>query len=204
MPFIGKVLRQVAPFMDKMFIALSAQSTDGTQEEVMKFIEENPGKVEFMFEYEKNPARLTNVRQFQADRTVQDWILFLDDDDYWPTDALESCLKELDKDSEILAYSVSPYQVVDENHYDASWHKKSFSKFLRKGVRYKGDWPRDMPCDDEGRCLYWKTHPKVKTLPYKFYHLALLKNHSFRNEEWASKYKYKVPSLAVFDKPFKI
>jgi len=195
MPFIGKVLRQVASLMDKMFISVSQLSDDGTLQEVMEFIGDNPGKVEFMQDGYTIPGQLTQLRQFQVDRTVQDWILFLDDDDWWPQDQLELCLKEIEKDDGTLAYSVSPYQLIDSWHYDTSWYNKSFSKFLKRTERlhYEGDWPRDLPCDDEGNALYWKTHKKVKILPYKFYHLALLKNHSFRQEDWAKKkYNYHI------------
>lgn len=206
MPFIGSVLRQVAPFMDKMFISVSQSSDDGTLQEVMNVIGENPGKIEFMEDGYTNPADLTKLRQFQVDRTKQDWILFLDDDDYWPRDQLELCLKELEKDDDILAYSINPYQLMDYEHYDASWYHKSFSKFLRRTdhLHYRGDWPRDLPCDDAGKPLYWKTHKRVKTLPYKFYHLALLKNHSFRHEDWAKSFIYKEGKKTKLDNPFYI
>lgn len=205
MPFIGKVLRQAAPFMDKMFISVSQSSDDGTLEEVMSFIGDNPGKVEFMQDGYTIPGQLTQLRQFQVDRTAQDWILFLDDDDYWQADQLELCLKELDKDENILAYSVNPYQVIDSWHYDSSWYSKSFSKFLKKtdGLHYRGAWPKDLPCDSDGNPLYWKTHKQVKTLPYKFYHLALLKGHSFRSEDWAKKkYNYHVGAPERFENEF--
>lgn len=193
MPFIGKVLRQVAPFMDKMFIAVSQYSDDGTIEEVMKFIQDHPNKVEYIMEGETNPAKLTAVEQFQVDRTMQDWILFLSDDDYWPADQLELCLKEVDKDPEILAYSVSPYQLLDWDTYDAEFSRKSFSKFLRKtdGLHYVGKWPAEMPCEGNGQMLYHKTNPRVKRLPYRFYHLSYLKNHSFRTEDWATHWAFK-------------
>lgn len=206
MPFIGKVLRQVAPFMDKMFVAVSHHSTDGTINEVMKFIGENPGKVEFIEEWETNPAKLTNLRNFQVERTKQDWILFLDDDDYWPQDQLKDCLNRLELDEETLSFSVNPYQLTSPKTYDESWlGKKFFAKFLRnKGLKYIGDWPDDWPCDEKGERLYWKTHPKADILPYYFYHLALLKPNSFRNEEWAKKYKYKVGRSAKLDSPLDI
>lgn len=207
MPFIGKVLRQVAPYMDKMFIAVSRYSSDDTKNEIMKFIGEGITQVEFMEEGETEPANLTRVRQFQVDRTKQDWILFLDDDDYWPQDQLELCLKELENDDGFLAYSVSPYQLIDCEHYDSSWHRKSFSKFLKNadGLHYEGGWPRDLPCDKYGEPLHWRMHQKVKTLPYKFYHLALLKNHSFRQEDWAkNKFTYKVGKSVKLSKPFVI
>ncbi len=205
MPFIGKVLRQAAPLMDKMFISVSQSSDDGTLQEVMEFIGDNHGKVEFMQDGYTIPGQLTQLRQFQVDRTTQDWILFLDDDDYWPIDSLEACLNEIDKNDGTLAYSVSPYQLIDSWHYDQSWYSKSFSKFLKRtdNLHYRGDWPRDLPCDDTGEPLYWKTHKGVKTLPYKFYHLALLKNHSFRKEDWAKKkYNYHVGSPARLENEF--
>lgn len=206
MPFIGKVLNQVAPYMDKMFISVSEFSTDETLSEVEKFIDEHPTTlVEFMRDSYDNPSDLTKLRNFQVERTMQDWILFLDDDDYWPHDQLEFCLKELDKDEDVLAYSVSPWQLVDFYHYDWMWRYKSYSKFLRnRNMRYKGDWPMDLPCDENGNALYWKTHPAVKRLPYRYYHLARLKNWSFRNEGWADYHKFNDAIPVELPQPFSL
>ena len=192
-PFIGKVLNQVAPYMDRMIIHLSCKSTDRTLDDIRRIVGQNPGKVKLRFENVKKPGELTEIRKEQVKETTTKWILFLDDDDYWPHDQLELCLKELGKDEETLAYSVNPYQLVDMEHYDHGWRKKSFSKFLRKeGLTYIKPWPKDLPADKDEKPLYWKTHPKVKTLPYKFYHLSYLKDGSFREEDWASsKYGYK-------------
>lgn len=201
MPFIGKVLEQVAPYMEKMLVTISEKSDDGTICEVDRIYQQYPDKIIVDFENVTHKSELASVQQKQADRTESDWILFLSDDDYWTADQLEKCLKELEKNPETLAYSVSPYQLIDEYHYDASWRKKSFSKFLRKGFHYQGPWPRELPCDGSGKPLYWKTHPLVKTLPYRYYHLSYLKNHSFRNEEWASRYKFQKGNPELLPKP---
>ena len=193
MPFIGKVLEQVAPYMDEMIITLSTKSTDRTFDELKRFYEKYPIEVVIDTENVSAPGELTEIRNRQVFQTKSDWILFLDDDDYWPKDQLELCLNELDKDSEIQAYSVNPYQLLDWEHHDWSWRAKSFSKFLRNapGLHYIHPWPRDLPADKDGMPLYHKTHPKVKRLPYKFYHLSYLKGHSFRTEEWAGQFSLK-------------
>lgn len=206
MPFIGKVLRQAAPFMDKMFITISQNTNDGTYEEVMKFINELKKVVELGWEGVSNPAELTQVRQFQVDRTKQDWILFLDDDDYWLPDQLEGCLNELSKSDDILAYSVGCFQLMDFGSFDSSWNNKSFSKFLKNfdGLHYKGAWPKDLPMDVKGAALYHKTHSLVKTLPYRFYHLSYLKPYSFRSENWAKRFAFKKGKAVNLEKPLVI
>lgn len=205
MPFIGKVLSQVAPYMDEMVITMSCESTDGTLEELRKIADLYLGKVKLIFEDVSSPGELTEVRNQQLKVTACEWILFLDDDDFWPQEELEKCLAELGKDQETLAYSVSPYQLIDFSTYDASWKNKSFSKFLRReGLQYIRPWPRDLPADAEGKPLYWKTHSKVKTLPYRFYHLSYLKSSSFREEEWAKAFRQKIGRAEKLEKPLKI
>lgn len=202
MPFIGRVLRQIAPYMDKMIITLSCKSNDGTLNEIQQLVDLYPGKIVLDHEDVSSPAELTEVRNKQVSMTHSDWILFLDDDDFWPQDQLEACLKELDKDDDILAYSVSPYQLIDCEHYDSSWNNRSFSKFLRtKDLRYIKPWPRDLPADKDNSPLYWKTHPKVKKLPFRFYHLSYLKSHSFRSEKWAESFKFSIGKKIKLEKP---
>ena len=186
MPFIGKVLRQVAPLVDELIITISEKSEDETIKEVSRVFEDFPGKVFVDFENVTLPAELTQVEQAQVDRSKGDWILFLSDDDYWPTEELRGCLNELDKDKNILAYDVSPYQLMNEFQHDTRWRgHKWFSKFLRReGLRYIKDWPEELPADKDGNPLYWRTHKQVKHFPYYFYHLALLKDYSFRTEPW--------------------
>lgn len=204
MPFIGKVLKQVEPYMDKMFIAVSKKSNDGTIQEVMNFTESCKKPVELIYEDVGKPAQLTQIEQFQVDRTTQDWILFLSDDDYWTHDQLELCLKEIEKDPTKPAYSVSPYQLLDFETYDSSWAEKSFSKFLRReGLHYEKDWPDEMPFHGD-RMSYWRANNEVKRLPYKFYHLSYLKDYSFRNEGWAKRYAFRKGDAVKLPKPLVI
>ena len=190
MPFIGKVLRQVAPYMDEMIIAISRKSDDGTIKEINEALKDHMDKVTIIWEDVSKPAELTEVENEMVKISKSEWILFLSDDDYWPVDQLSLCLDELDKDDNILAYSVNPYQLIDFEHYDYSWRNKSFSKFLRrKGLRFIKNWPRELAADENNKALYWRKHPQVKCLPYKFYHLSYIKNHSFRTEDWATSFK---------------
>jgi len=204
MPFIGKILKQVEPYMDKLFITISGKSKDGTIEEVEKFISECNKPVELMWENVAKPAELTQIEQFQVDRTTQDWILFLSDDDYWPHDQLELCLKEIEKAPQTPAFSVSPYQLLDFETYDSSWAEKSFSKFLRReGLNYRKDWPDEMPYHGN-EISYWRSNSKVIRLPYKFYHLSYLKDYSFRSEDWAKRYAFNKGSALKLPKPLEI
>ena len=204
MPFIGKVLEQVAPYMEKMFVTISVKSDDGTVAEVNKIYEKYPNKVVVDFENVSRVGELTEVQNKQIEQAGTDWILFLSDDDYWPREELLKCIQQLDKDPEILAYNVRPYQMIDWEHHDSSWGNKYFAKFIRNSVRWRGEWPNEMPFDKDDYALYWKLNKKSALLPYKFYHLPLLKDHSFRNEDWAGKYKYKIGTPIKLDKPLVI
>lgn len=185
MPFIGKVLRQVAPFMDEMVICISKSSNDGTKEEIMKVMAPYQGKIVWMTEDVKNKGDLTEVENDMVRKSTSDWVLFLSDDDYWPQDQLRLCLSELKKDPTILAYSVAPYQLIDLGHYDPTWDKKSFSKFLRnEELNFKGPWPKDMPFSGNTSLYHGHSPQVVKKLSYRFYHLSYMKETSFRKEEW--------------------
>lgn len=200
MPFIEKVLKQVEPFMEKMVITLSEKSNDGTAAIVHRFKQEHPQKVILLTENVKEPAQLTEERNKQLVHSPSDWILFLDDDDYWPVSQLQKCLKFLDKDKDTLAYAVSSYHLLDTEHCDYRSLFKFYSKFLRntEGLHYLRTWPRDMPADKNEIFLHWESHPKVKILPYKFYHLMELKNHSFRkHENWHKNKFYRVKYFSI-------
>ena len=202
MPFIGKVLEQVQPYMSQMLITISNKSTDGTWDEIQKIKMKYPKKVDIDIEDVRSPGELTEEENKMLRKSTGDWILFLSDDDYWPQDQLKLCIGELDKNPDILAYSVNPYQLIDWGHYDNSWRNKSFSKFFRReGSQYIRPWPRDLIADKNGKPLYWKTHSFVKVLPYKFYHLSYMKGHSFRTEEWANEFRQKIGEPMKLKKP---
>lgn len=179
MPFIIPILEQVAPYIDKYFIALSEFSDDGTIEALQNW--NAPKPVEFMMEGSK-PKALTKIRQFQVDRTTQDWILFLDDDDWWIPEKLEHALKIAE--SGVDAVAVSPYQILDKEHYDSWWgEKKWFTKlFKNEDINYRGDWPKDMIYKGD-KMLYHKTYPYMGKVPYGYFHLSEVKPYSFRHAD---------------------
>jgi len=162
-------------------------------------------KIILLYEDVSDVSKLTEERNKQLKHTTTDWVLFLDDDDYWPRDQLELCLNELGKEEDILAYSVTPYQLLDEWHYDTSWEKRSFSKFLKKeGLSFTKPWPKDLPIN-QGKFLHWKKHPDlVKKLPYRFFHLSNLKYWSFRNQDDYKKYYEPTGKSEKLINPFKI
>jgi len=203
MPFLELVLEQVVYDMNDMVITISKEADDETRKVIKKFLHRWAQKVTILEEDVEYSGQLTQERNRQLEYSQGDWILFLDDDDYWPRDQLKLCLAELDKDPEMLAYSITPYQLTDYEHRDISWDKKGFSKFLRKeGLRYIHPWPRDLPVDKNGSKLYWKTHKKVKKLPYRFLHLSNLKDYSFRDEKWAGKYKIEATHIGKLDNEY--
>ena len=183
MPFIGLVLRQVEPFMERMLIDVSEKSTDGTLEEVERFKKEYGDKVVINIEREKKSKYVTNARNRQINDTKTDWCMVLDDDDYWCNDDLKKVLDYIDEhEDEYDVFSVSTYQMIDFKTYDASWlGKRQFSKFLKvkDGLHYKGGFPLETPYFKD-LSLYHKHNPRNKRIPFHFYHLALMKYNSFR------------------------
>ncbi len=187
MPFIGKVLRQVEPFIDKMVITLSKKSNDGTEGEILKMVKEFPTKIDLFYEDVKSLSDLTIERNKQVQHSDSEWILILDDDDYWEKDQLQKCLEEL-PDNRTLACAVNPYQLLDKETYNNAWKGKWFSKFMRKtpDLHFTYSWPKELPVSNN-EILHWKYCQKIKFLPYKFYHLSYLKPGSWRNTELVGK-----------------
>ena len=94
-PFIDLVLRQVIPFANRCLITVSTSSDDGTFQLLDKLESEHPDKIIINFENVDSPGELTQERQALVDETEEDWILFLDDDDYWPTSSLASIMSHM-------------------------------------------------------------------------------------------------------------
>jgi len=188
MPFIGAVLEQVVPFVDKCVISISKRSNDGTNDVISDLAKKYPGQFDVQYEKYTNQPELTFERQSQVYRSEgADWLLFLDDDDYWPTESLKSMFELLDKP--VPGIAIAPYQVLDENTHDGMWCKKWFTKWFRNDyINFRGIWPRDLVYT-RNTPLYWKENNQVLKVPVKFYHLAHVKKHTFRDEEWAKNFK---------------
>lgn len=197
MPFIGRVLTAVEPFMERMFLTLSEKCSDATEEEIMALPFKD--KLEIEFENVKLPGELTHERQKQLDKTETEWVLFLDSDDQWFEDDLERMMEYLKAD--VDGYAVNPYQVVNERYYDESWENKWFTKWFRKqpGVHYRHPWPRDLIYKND-EMLYWKTNLKVPRIPIRYFHLSNLMDWKFRDELWATEYKGKRGKLTEYPK----
>ena len=194
MPFIIPVLKAVSPLMTKMFITISEKSDDGTKEAILAL---NDPKIEIEYENVAKPGDLTYERQKQVNKTDTEWILFLDDDDYWDQYELDKAIHELDSDVDGLA--VNPYQLIDKENYDSSWWNKWFTKFFRnENINYRGPWPNDWIYKGD-EILYWKKNPRIKKVPYRFFHLANVKPHSFRKDELTN-YKYNIGQAALLDR----
>lgn len=189
MPFIDLVLRQVLPMVNKSLITISEKSNDGTLEVVKKIEKDFAPKITVMFENVEDPGDLTKERQKQLEMTSEDWVLFLDDDDYWPSESLAE-IHDLMEDHEVDAYAVHPYHLLNQDYYDQSFKNKWFTKFFKNqpGVHYEHPWPRDLIYKGE-ELLYWKTNPRVPRIPVKYFHLAYLKDYSFRNQPGFEAYR---------------
>jgi glycosyltransferase involved in cell wall biosynthesis len=202
-PFIGPVLEQVIPFVDRCLVTLSVRSNDGTLKTLFDLKSKYPGKIQLMYENVSEPKDLTKERQKQIDMTTEDWILFLDDDDYWFPDDIKSIRSETKKD--VDGFSTNPYQVIDYEHYDINCRKKYFLKWFRNqpGLNYKRDWPRDILYLND-KALYWKDNPRVEKHPAKYLHLSYLKDHSFRKEKWAHNFAFTPRLKAIIPKEYRL
>jgi len=202
-PFIGLVLRQVQPFVNRSLVTISDKSNDGTLQVLRRLQKEFPNKIYIDFENVQSPGLLTQERQKQVSRSYEDWILFLDDDDFWPEESLEEMMELLDTDCDALANN--PYQVVDQHYYDYSWRFKWFTKWFKnqKGIHYRKQWPKDLIyLNDE--ILYWRNQNKrtIRVKP-RYFHLSNIKSSSFRKEKWAKKFENEVGLKKKYPKEVK-
>lgn len=193
MPYIDLVLRQVIPFANRCLVTISEESNDGTLEAVNKLDRQFPGKISIYFENVKTPGELTLERQKQINHTYEDWILFLDADDYWSEDSLKEMVELINKEEDVDAYAVSPYQVINQRVYDVSWKNKWFTKWFKfqDGVHYERPWPRDLIFKGN-EMLYWKVNPRVKRISARYFHLSNLMKWKFRDEVWAKEFESKI------------
>lgn len=187
MPFIEPVLRQVIPFANRCLVTISDRSNDGTIAVLRKLVKEFPDKIMIYHENVVKPSDLTQERQKLLDYTTEDWVLFLDSDDLWPTESLKYVLSRLNED--VDAFAFNPHQMVDWGREDISWKYKWFTKWFRKqeGVHYRKPWPSDLIYKGD-EMLYWRKNKRVMRLPVRYFHVAKLMNWRFRDEEEFKKY----------------
>src|SRR3990167_9718210 len=188
MPFIQPVIEQALPYVNRAIITISEKSDDGTREVLERMARHND-KIELMYENVSNPGELTQERQKQLNRTFEDWVWFLDDDDWWSRESIEEVVELLNKEEDVDAYSFTPYQLINKSMYDMSWLNKSFTKFFKyqDKVNYRHPWPKDLIYKGD-EVLYWRTNPRVLRVPIRFIHLSKIKKSSFRTESWAKNY----------------
>lgn len=187
MPFIIPVIEQVLPFMERCLITISKYSTDGT-EQALRNLQGKNDKIILFGERNTSPGLLTIERQKLLGRTREDWILFLDADDFWPTKSLEG-MKEL-INSNTDAFCFNPYQVVDRKLQDGSWWDRWFTKLFKNqmGVHYEDTYPKENLYKYD-QILWWKMNPMVIKSELRFFHLANIMKWRFRDNEFEGKYK---------------
>jgi glycosyltransferase involved in cell wall biosynthesis len=163
-------------------VTISRKSTDGTKQLIEDMAKENP-KINIIYEDVYKPDYLTYERQLQVGRTTEDWILFLDDDDYWPEESLKEIVELTKTDiHEVDGFAFNPIQLVDFQNYDDCWRYKWFTKVFPnvRGLHYRFPWPKDAIFIDNRWC-YWRKNTRVKKASPHYFHLANLKNESFRD-----------------------
>ena len=202
-PFIGPVLEQVIPYANRCLVTISQRSNDGTLRVLKDLEEKYPKKVILDYENVSEPKDLTIERQKQIDKSYEDWILFLDDDDYWFPEDIKSIMEKFDAD--VDGYSVRPLQVIDYKHHDHSWRYKYFLKWFKNqpGLNYQRGWPRDLLFLRDTP-LYWRDNPRVPRQTDHYLHLSYLKYYSFRKEEWAKEYDFTTGQKAVIPVKYRL
>lgn len=198
-PFFRLVMEQVIPYANRCLITISDKADEWTTRTALDLEQKYIDKVCVSVESVTEPGQLTQERQKQVTKTHEDWILFLDDDDFWPTESLENIVNNyLHKD--VDAYAFNPYQVIDEEHHDCGWRYKWFTKWFKNShdINYRKPWPRDLIYKGD-KMLYWRKNERVPRINVPYYHLSYIKDGSFRKEDWTKgKYELKVSSYKKF------
>src|SRR3990167_9872670 len=185
-PFIGLSLKRVLPYIDQMVITISKKADEATKNEIDKISKNS--KVEVYWEDVSKIGQLTDVQNEQLKVSMGDWIWLVEDDDLWPEEDLENCLKELTEEKDGI--TINPFQLTDYEHYDFNKRKKFYPKFFKKeGAYFDRPFPRNCIFNQRGM-ISDKAGMKVKRVPYHYFHLPMLKDYSFRNNEQYSSYAY--------------
>lgn len=200
MPLIVPVIKNVVPYVDRCLITISEKSNDGTTEALQLLLSEFPDKIEIYSENVGMAKDLTKERQNMLDRTTEDWIMVLDDDDWWPKASLEAMVKVLEEAKDVDGFCVPGIQVLDKEYADYNWRKSYLTKFLRNqdGLWWRNPWPKDLPYYG-GIPISLRWDEKAYKLPFPFLHLAEIKPYSFRKSEL--KLKYQTTPLKTFPIP---
>jgi hypothetical protein len=188
MPFIIPVLEQVLPFMNRSLVTYSRYCEDTTIKSLINLRRKYPEKLVLFQEQVECPAYLTIELGKLLGRTTEDWVLFLDSDDWWSTDSMKEMLKLLDSD--VDAFAFNPYQVIDKEKYDSDWWTYWFTKLFKngQGVHYEGYYPKENIYKYD-QILWWKQNPKMKKSDIKYFHLANIMKWRFRDNEFEGTFK---------------
>lgn len=178
--FIELCLRQVIPFVDRVDVAVSRHSTDGTPEIIKRLTQEFP-KVEMHPYSEDDLEGLTKVRNRQLDRTEEDYIWILDDDEYYLLDDVQTIVNEslLDKHD---VYQFAFWLMWDCELYHVPRSRIFTSRVIKNFVGLRWDYPfgnetlfvKGIKVDDE----YFDIHQS----PIRYVHFSMLKKNSWRKE----------------------
>ena len=186
MPFIGLALRIALPHVDQMIITISVKADEETIKEVFSL---RDPKVEIYWEDIKEKGELTRIENEQFARAKGEWIWMIDDDELWPEEDLLKVFSHFKED--IDSISINPFQVLDSKHHEWSFRHKFLSKFFKRdGVKMGIPFPRNM-LFKHGKMLNWRKNSRTLRVPYRYFHMPLVKEHSFRNESRWKQYAYK-------------
>ena len=119
--FIGKALKSIInqTYQNWEAIIIDNKSTDHTNEILSKFTDKriNSYKID-------NNGIIAKSRNFGIKLAKGEWIAFLDSDDWWTSDKLEICLKNIDEQVDFIYHNL---EIINNE-----------SKFYFKRKNYKG------------------------------------------------------------------
>lgn len=191
--FIEVCLKQVLPFVDVARVYCDVASDDGTKEILERMSKENE-KIKLKYYEVENPLEdLVKARNMGLKEATCDWIWILDDDEYYPTSAIEKIVKYL----EITKADVAalPYCfVISGEQYVPRRSKKATDRFYRNkpGLEWKGNFMYETMHDKQGRLgiQYDEASGRQFILPCQYFHLSYFKKYSWRNIIAKSRSRY--------------
>lgn len=108
--YLGKCLDSLVNQTDKNFevIIVNDGSTDDSQKLIDKYISENDN----MYSYIKENGGLASARNYGLRKAKGDYILFLDSDDYYELNTIETLKKEAKNGDDIIVFQM----YIDDNN----------------------------------------------------------------------------------------
>jgi len=196
--FIEPCLNSILPYVDRAIVSVDKASADGTIEIMKRMANENP-KIDLDFyEIEDPNIDLPRQRDFQLQKTTEDWIWIVDDDEFYLPEHAQRLKDLMDKDDKYDAYAMRAWFVIDEKHYHPYRGLHRMERIFRNKptLNWKGIWSKEAIHDGD----YWvslnnKGNYIQDTIcqfgsDIQYIHLSFLKKYTWRTAFGKKKFHY--------------